>query len=44
MFKAKKMRQIVEAHLRQVNTRLKHAVENNLKKAEQNYISKKLAL
>ena len=44
MLKSNKMRGIVEAHLRQVNTLLKHADENDLTEAKQNYISQKLAL
>lgn len=44
MFKAKKQREMVEAHLHQINTLLVFAKENNLKEAEQNYISQKIAL
>lgn len=44
MFKSKKMREIVEAHLRQIETLLKHAEEHGLEEAKQNYISQKLAL
>ena len=44
MFKDKKMRKIVEQHLRQIDTLLAHAKENNLNEAASNYISQKLAL
>lgn len=44
LFKAKIQREIVEAHLRQINDLLLYAKNNNLKEAEQNYISQKLAL
>ena len=44
MFKSKKMREIVEAHLSQFETLLKHAEEYKLEEAKQNYISQKLAL
>ena len=44
MFQAKKQREIVEAHLCQINNLLAHAKENDLKEAEQNYISQKLAI
>ena len=44
MFKDKKMRKIVEQHLRQIDTLLAHAEEDNLNEAASNYTSQKLAL
>ena len=44
MFKDKKMRKIVEQHLRQIDTLLAHAKEDNLNEAASNYASQKLAL
>lgn len=44
MFKDKKMRKIVEAHLRQVNTLLNLAKKGNLSDAIANYTSQKIAL
>lgn len=44
MFKDKKMRKIVEAHLHQVNTLLDHSKENDLPIGIANYTSQKLAL
>ena len=44
MFKEKKMREVVKAHLRQVNTLLEHAKKEKLTGAINNYTSQKLAL
>lgn len=44
MFKEKKMRKIVEAHLELINELLAHAKEHDLKEAVENYTSQKLAL
>lgn len=44
MFKSKKMRLIVEAHLNQVNDLLKFAKEQDLQVAVDNYTSQKIAL
>ena len=44
MFKEKKMREVVEAHLHQVNTLLEHAKKEKLTEAIKNYTSQKLAL
>ena len=44
MFKEKKMRKIVEAHLHQINDLLAFAKENDCKSAIENYTSQKLAL
>ena len=38
------MRKIVEQHLRQIDTLLAYAKEDNLNEAESNYASQKLAL
>lgn len=44
MFKEKKMRRIVEVHLRQVNILLAHAKKEGLTESISNYTSQKLAL
>lgn len=44
MFKDKKMRLIVEQHLKQINILLANAKENNLTESISNYTSQKLAL
>ena len=44
MFKDKKMREVVETHLHQVNTLLEHAKKEKLTEAINNYTSQKLAL
>lgn len=44
MFKDKKMREVVEAYLHQVNTLLEHAKKEKLTEAINNYTSQKLAL
>ena len=44
MFKEKKMREVVEAHLHQVNTILKKKKKEKLTEAINNYTSQKLAL
>ena len=44
MFKDKKMREVVETHLRQVNILLEHAKKEKLTEAINNYTSQKLAL
>ena len=44
MFKDKKMREVVEAHLHQVNALLEHAKKEKLTEAINNYTSQKLAL
>ena len=44
MFKDKKMREVVEVHLHQVNTLLEHAKKEKLTEAINNYTSQKLAL
>ena len=44
MFKDKKMRKVVEWHLRQVNILLEHAKKEKLTVAINNYTSQKLAL
>ena len=43
MFKDKKMRKVVESHLREVNILLEHAKKEKLTKAISNYTSQKLA-
>ena len=44
MFKDKKMREVVELHLREVNILLEHAKKEKLTEAINNYTSQKLAL
>lgn len=44
MFKDKKMRKVVEWHLRQANILLEHAKKEKLTEAINNYTSQKLAL
>ena len=44
MFKEKKMREVVESHLREVNILLEHAKKEKLTEAINNYTSQKLAL
>ena len=44
MFKDKKMRKIVEAHLHHINMLLDFANKNNLTEAINNYTSQKLSL
>lgn len=44
MFKEKKMRQIIEQHLRNVDSLLQKAKENNLVYAEIYFASQKVAL
>ena len=44
MFKDKKMRKVVECHLRQVNILLEHSKKEKLTQAINNYTSQKLAL
>ena len=44
MFKEKKMREVVEAHLHRINTLLEHSKKEKLTEAINNYTSQKLAL
>ena len=44
MFKARKMRHIVEGHLEEVNILLEHARKNNLEDSMRNYMYQKMAL